>query len=507
MSAGPPLAAPDIPPRERVPLPPPAGRLPAVVWAFPLILAAVAALAAYAAVSADDDFYRSRAAIHVPGADTATTEMVAALATSDGVLAETAIRMGLPADPETLRGDIRTHASGDLLEIETTAATPLAAQRLALVLADVLRETARETAARRPDLTALPSLIGAPFLPTGPAGPDRALPTALAAAALLALGITLSLGIAWRARPVGLRLQLERDGGLRTFGAVRRAREPYAAPTLLTRPRSAEAGAFRALRARIEVERGARGLRTLLLLDVEPGIGAAGAAANLALAFAEAGRLTTLVDADLRTPSAYRVLGLPRGASLAERLTAPLPEGAHPVPVPGSMLRALPSNGPVLPGTLDLGDLLASERMSAILADLLESAELVIVSAEAPADPARVAALAARYDGVVLVVPAERAGAERLRDVQRALEEGHAPLLGVVLTHPPAVAPPAAPAPPAEPPPREAPPAWLPAVPPPAVIDRRPAPEASPSTPETSAETPDPSLPPRRPPDPPPRFD
>ena len=205
-----------------------------------------------------------------------------------------------------------------------------------------------------------------------------------------------------------------------------------AAPDLavLTAPESAEAEAFRALRATIKFAGGADAPRVILLADTGAGATRPTIAANLAAALALAGDPTLLIDADLRQPSLHRIFGTPNDAGLATYLgagaTGALPIVATRVP----NLSLLPA-GSTPPNPAEL---LAANSFRTALAAAREGATFVIIDAPTVTDLADALSIAAVADGTLVIV---RAGHTRRPAAQRAkeqLERVGANLLGVVLT-------------------------------------------------------------------------
>ena len=199
---------------------------------------------------------------------------------------------------------------------------------------------------------------------------------------------------------------------------------------VLNAPESAEAEAFRALRANIKFAGGADAPRVILLADTGAGATRPTVAANLAAALALAGDPTLLIDADLRQPSLHRLFGVPNDAGLATYLSA---GGAGALPIVATSvpnLRLLPA-GPTPPNPAEL---LAANSFRAALAAAREGATFVIIDAPTVTDLADALSIAAVADGTLLIV---RAGHTRRPAAQRAkeqLERVGANLLGVVLT-------------------------------------------------------------------------
>ncbi len=204
---------------------------------------------------------------------------------------------------------------------------------------------------------------------------------------------------------------------------------PNQALATLSAPDSPTAEAFRALRANIKFAGGEGSPRVILLADTGSGAARPTTAANLAIALAQAGDPTILIDADLRQPGLHRLLGVPGDAGVSTFLRE---TGEEPPLVPTSVpgLRLLPA-GTVPPNPAEL---LASDRFRALLAWAREAATFVIIDAPPVTAVSDALAIAAIADGTLLVV---RAGHTRRPAAQRAkegLERVGATILGVVLT-------------------------------------------------------------------------
>lgn len=189
----------------------------------------------------------------------------------------------------------------------------------------------------------------------------------------------------------------------------------YRLATLLY-PRSPAAEGFRHLRTGIEFASNDTGLKLLLVTSAMPGDGKTTCAANLAVAFAQAGHSVCLVDADLRKPALHEVFGLPNLTGLSDLLRgdeSTFEAATHPTEVTG--LRILTS-GLVPPNPAEL---VASPRMRAVLASITGEVDLVILDSpplQAVTDAAILASLAG---GTILVAAAgktRRALIVRARD-------------------------------------------------------------------------------------------
>lgn len=93
---------------------------------------------------------------------------------------------------------------------------------------------------------------------------------------------------------------------------------------MVTDPASLRAEAIRALRTRLVAQHLREGRRALAICAASPGVGTTYIAVNLAVAMAQAGVRTALVDANLRTPMVADLCGLPIDMpGLAEYLSDP----------------------------------------------------------------------------------------------------------------------------------------------------------------------------------------
>jgi capsular exopolysaccharide synthesis family protein len=199
----------------------------------------------------------------------------------------------------------------------------------------------------------------------------------------------------------------------------------------LTQPRSAAAEAYRTLRTSLEFSSLDRELRTVVVTSSAPDEGKTTTLANLGVALAQAGRRVLLVDADLRRPALHRAFGLPNAAGLTTMMLEESALARPPLqagPVAG--LRLLTS-GPLPPNPAEL---FAGRRMDDILARLRDEADLVLFDAPPLIAVADATVLAARVDGVILVVQAEKTRREHVQRAKTMLDRVNAHLIGAVLT-------------------------------------------------------------------------
>ena len=253
------------------------------------------------------------------------------------------------------------------------------------------------------------------------------------------LGLLAAVGIAYTMRRLDDTIKTPDDveslTGLPLLGMI--VRMPgdkgrplqYRLATLLY-PRSPAAEGFRQVRTNVEFASGETPLRSLLVASAVPGEGKTVTASNLAVSFAQAGRTTCLVDADLRRPTIHELFGLSNDRGLTTLMAgdeSSYEAATHATDV--GRLRVLTS-GPLPPNPAEL---LASPRMRAILAGLLEQVDLVVIDSPPLQAVTDAAVLSSLVDGTVLVVGAGRTRRGSLVRGRDALERVGAHVLGALL--------------------------------------------------------------------------
>jgi capsular exopolysaccharide synthesis family protein len=153
-------------------------------------------------------------------------------------------------------------------------------------------------------------------------------------------------------------------------------------------------------------------------------------AVNLATALAVDGKRVILVDADLRRPSISRRLELPDAPGLSELLQGQnvLDEALSASQVEN--LSVLPAGAlPTNPAAL-----LGSPAFDALVAQLLERAEMVIFDTPPCLPVTDPLFVAARTDGVLLVVQVSKTRRDAIRCAVELLSRARAVILGVVVS-------------------------------------------------------------------------
>lgn len=194
--------------------------------------------------------------------------------------------------------------------------------------------------------------------------------------------------------------------------------------------RSAASEAYRALRTNIRFASVDRPLKSLLVTSAEPEAGKTTVAAQLGIVCADAGIRAVLVDADLRYPEQHHLFGLDGSTGLTDLLVGDTQAALDCMLETGMDNLHLVPGGPIPPNP---SELLGSNRMETMLAQLEEAADLVILDSAPLLAVTDAAVLAPKVDGVILAVAAKRTSHEAAVRACAALQQVGATVLGVVL--------------------------------------------------------------------------
>jgi capsular exopolysaccharide synthesis family protein len=267
------------------------------------------------------------------------------------------------------------------------------------------------------------------------------------------LGLVLGVGLAFlrdalntrvrSAAEIQDRLDLPLLGRVPEPSRRRRGRKRL---TMLEDPRAGEAEAYRILATNLDFVNLDRGASTIMITSASRGEGKSTTIANLAVAFARAGRRVVLVDLDLRRPSLASFFGLENGvglaqvalgrASLASALVRiPIVEDDNAARVsengagPG-FLEVLPS-GPVPPNPAEFA---GSHVLTEVLARLEEGADLVLIDAPPILQVSDAMTLSTKVDGLMAIVRLPDIRRPVLDELRRVLDSAPVVKLGFVIT-------------------------------------------------------------------------
>jgi polysaccharide biosynthesis transport protein len=226
-----------------------------------------------------------------------------------------------------------------------------------------------------------------------------------------------------------------RATGLPVLGVVPRMRDtaqghPMYLLATLVYPRSGAAESFRVLRTNLEFAGIDAPLRIIVVTSALPREGKTIIASNLAVAYAQAGRRTLLVDADLRRPGVHSLFRVTQSPGLTELLRSEDLHVAEAIrPTGDTNLHVMPS------GTLppNPAELLGSARMERALKRIADAVDVIVIDTPPVNVVADAAILAKLADGTILVVDSGRTRREAARAARDALGRVGARMLGLTL--------------------------------------------------------------------------
>lgn len=187
--------------------------------------------------------------------------------------------------------------------------------------------------------------------------------------------------------------------------------------------------AIRTLRNSILLTDFDRRIRSLMVTSSGPSEGKSTTAAHLALAHAQQGRKTLLIDGDLRRPSIHRRFDVPSVAGLSNVLTSAVPWRSvlvHPDGIPN--LEILPAGPP----SRRAADVVGAE-LTEVLEDASGEYDLVVLDSPPLLGFPEPLQMAASVDGVLMVALSGRTHRKALGTAVNTLKRLRANIVGVVL--------------------------------------------------------------------------
>ena len=253
------------------------------------------------------------------------------------------------------------------------------------------------------------------------------------------LGLLLGVGAAFlrNARDTTVRSprRVEELTGAPVLSSVVSDRDSRRHPvTLGAHPGSLQVEAYRKLRTNLQFLEPGKPHRVIVVTSATVGEGKSTTACNLALALADAGNRVVLIDVNLRRPQVEQYLQINPTAGVVNVL-------AGRIPLRRAVGRWVEGGLDVLtagPVPFNPSELLASRATAALLDEVRHHYDFVILDTPALLPVTDAATVAARADGVVLVVRYGRTVEEQVSAAVAALDAVKAPLLGVVLIGTPA---------------------------------------------------------------------
>jgi capsular exopolysaccharide synthesis family protein len=362
----------------------------------------------------------------------------AELLTSQELAARVVAELGLDLTPGELasRIDAAPVSGTVVLDVSVTDPSPVAAQRIARTVADQFIAAVAELETPAGSLTSpvRVTVFGAADLPRSPSAPQPVLD--------LAVGLVIGFGLG--AVTAVVRARLDRSlkdpdevadlAGAPVIGLVLRDDELEERHRVDLESSSRSAEAYRHLQTNLQFLDVDTPPRVLMVSSAMPSEGKTTVAVNLALALADAGQRVALIEADLRRPRVTSYLGLVNGVGLTNVLTGRV-RAEEVAQAYGDGDLVVIGAGPSAPNPAQL---LASGAMRALLEQLRESHDYVVLDAPPLLPVADATGLAVLADGVLLSVRHGSTTREQLQRTRDTLDRVGARTVGAVLNIVPA---------------------------------------------------------------------
>lgn len=271
------------------------------------------------------------------------------------------------------------------------------------------------------------SVVEPAVVPQSPSKPRKKLNIALGLMVGLAGGIGLALLFENLDTTLYTAEQIEEVSELSALGKIPTVRRQM--QITFFNGNSPQGEAFRRLRTNLFTLDHDAPLQTLLVTSAEPREGKSTIVANLAFAIAQSGRKVIVVDGDLRRPTLHKIFDLSNEIGLSSILNQELTldEAMQDSKIPGVQVL---TGGPLPPHPAEL---LGSPQMTALLEQLVQQFDMVVLDTPSLLAVTDAAVLAPIVDAVVLVVGRAQARRESVRVARQQLADVKARSIGVVV--------------------------------------------------------------------------
>jgi tyrosine-protein kinase Etk/Wzc len=196
-------------------------------------------------------------------------------------------------------------------------------------------------------------------------------------------------------------------------------------------PKSAVAEEYRILRTNVHGLNFENVIKTVMTTSTVRGEGKSTTGTNLAIAVADTGKKTLLIDCDMRRGTVHELLNLPQTPGLAEVLS-------HGSSMENALKTCCVRNLTVMTSgsrPTNPSELLGSSAMERLIDTLRPRFDMIIVDAPPVLNLPDACILGKHVDGVLFIVQAERTQREDVLRAQSMLLQAHGNIVGFVLTN------------------------------------------------------------------------
>lgn len=196
-------------------------------------------------------------------------------------------------------------------------------------------------------------------------------------------------------------------------------------------PKSQVSEQFRTVRMNIMHSNINTEIKTLLVTSATPGAGKSTTAANLAVAYAQSGKRTVLIDADLRRPTMHYTFDITNRRGMSTVIVKDMP-------VENIVRETLVDNLDLItsgPIPSNPSELLLSSKMKHLLKTFSIHYDMVIVDSSPLLETSDALSISKITDGTVLVTDVTENDRDMLLEAKNMLSKADANILGVVMNN------------------------------------------------------------------------
>ncbi|MDX6215812.1 MAG: tyrosine-protein kinase [Frankiales bacterium] len=352
----------------------------------------------------------------------------AQLASSTIVVEKVKQQLGLQESVDALRGRVSAKALAQklILEIDVDDPDPVRARSIAAATTLALESTVADLQKSVNPAFVVNLQVIDPASRGRQIAPRTTYNTVLGVALGLAAGVVVALVLEALDRSVKTGAQTEASTHAPVLGVVPRRLRGGAQLAALGNDATAET--YRTLRTGVTFADPDNPPRVIMVTSATEGEGKTTTAVNLAIALAQSGERTVIVDADLRRASVATMLGLEGAVGVTSVITKTARlEDALQVWQDG--LIVLPA------GTLppNPSEIVGSQAMGRLIQDLHDYADVIVIDSPPVIPVTDAVVLSTQVEGVILVVRAGRTQRAQASEARRRLDGVQATVIGSVL--------------------------------------------------------------------------
>ncbi|UBH16122.1 CpsD/CapB family tyrosine-protein kinase [Macrococcus armenti] len=196
-------------------------------------------------------------------------------------------------------------------------------------------------------------------------------------------------------------------------------------------PKSTISEQYRMIRSNIMFSGVDKEIKKLVVTSAAPSAGKSTTAANIAVAYAQAGKKVLLIDGDLRKPTVQYTFETKNVFGLSNLITDQigLEQAVQNTPVENLSIM---TSGPIPPNP---SELLASKRFKELISNFEEYFDMIIIDTPPVLAVTDAVIMSNVVDGTILVTNVETNNKHHLVKAKEVLQKSEANILGIVLNN------------------------------------------------------------------------